>query len=890
MKNIPTEFRQKIREAKEKGLKSLDLRSLVASDVEEQLTYLPEELFALESLEELNLSYNSLISIPDSIARLRNLTSLNLSSNKLDTLPDSISQLQNLKSLKINSNPLPTIPEWITTLKNLEHLGLGVLKLKTVPDFIAQLERLKELILVGNELRIIPDWISNLKNLKLLWLRYNNLNTLPDSIVELRHLENLEIGSNAFSSIPDLVYELVSLKELSLGNYDYSTGNSIKEISPKILNLINLEELNLRSLPIEYPPPEVLNLDDNGFADIQKIRSYFRQLEAEGTDYLYEAKLLIVGEPGAGKSTLAKKIINPDYEIREDEKSTEGIEVSQWRFPMENGQSFRINIWDFGGQEIYHATHQFFLTKRSLYALVADTRKEDTDFYYWLNIVELLSDNSPLLIVKNEKQDRHREITERQLRGQFTNLKETIATNLATNRGLPQILNEIKHYVAGLPHIGTPLPRTWVKVREALENDARNHISLDEYLKICEPYGFTQNKDKLQLSGYLHDLGVCLHFQDDPLLKKTIILKPKWGTDAVYKVLDNKTVIGNFGKFNQADLAGIWNDEEYVNMQGELLRLMINFKLCYQIKGSDYYIAPELLTENQPDYTWDENDNLILRYTYDSFMPKGILTQFIVAMQTLISDQKLVWKLGVILKKDRTLAEVTESYGKREIKIRIAGKHKKELMIIVTYELDEIHDSYKRLKYTKLIPCNCTVCKNNQDPHFYSFGTLQRFFADAQHHIMCEKSYQMVNVLGLIDDVVLRPMIMNEAVEATKRWGGDFIFQQKVDTVVIQQSETGANIVRDGNKTLIRSAWANGSFYLFTFAVVITGLGVLANTVPFYTLAAVLVAGILFVPIIGALQLRQDDRLSEKSFIHLMKLVIGQLPLIGKFVRQRKEP
>ena len=84
------------------------------------------------------------------------------------------------------------------------------------------------------------------------------------------------------------------------------------------------------------------------------------------------------------------------------------------------------------GQEIYHATHQFFLTKRSLYALVADTRKEDTDFYYWLNVVELLSDNSPMLIILNEKQDRRREINERQLRGQFANLKEILATNLAT--------------------------------------------------------------------------------------------------------------------------------------------------------------------------------------------------------------------------------------------------------------------------------------------------------------------------------------------------------------------------------------------------------------------------------------------------------------------------
>ena len=48
-----------------------------------------------------------------------------------------------------------------------------------------------------------------------------------------------------------------------------------------------------------------------------------------------------------------------------------GIDVIEWHFGMEGGQDFGVNMWDFGGQEIYHATHQFFLTKRSLYALVA---------------------------------------------------------------------------------------------------------------------------------------------------------------------------------------------------------------------------------------------------------------------------------------------------------------------------------------------------------------------------------------------------------------------------------------------------------------------------------------------------------------------------------------
>jgi hypothetical protein len=551
---------------------------------------------------------------------------------------------------------------------------------------------------------------------------------------------------------------------------------------------------------------------------------------------------------------------------------------------MENGQAFQINIWDFGGQEIYHATHQFFLTKRSLYALVADTRKDDTDFYYWLNIVELLSDNSPLLIIKNEKQDRHREINERHLRGQFTNLKETLATNLATKRGLPEILTAIKHHISRLPHIGSPLPKTWVKVREALEKDERNYISLDEYLDICQEKGFTQLKDKLQLSGYLHDLGVCLHFQEDPLLKRTVILKPIWGTSAVYKVLDNKNVIRNLGKFNRSDLDKIWEEEEYKDMRDELLQLMINFKLCYKIPGKhDTYIAPQLLTENQPDYEWDGANNLYLRYTYD-FMPKGILTRFIVAIHALIVGQSCVWRSGVILEKDDTRAEVIEYYDKREIQIRIVGKHKENLMTIVNYEIEKINDSYNRLKYKKLIPCNCVQCKESQEPHFYPFEVLRKFVEDEQDRIQCIKSYEMITVRELIDDVI-RTVQPREIV----REGDRYTFNAPVEKVIFQQSGDGdTSMTQESKETqhAVKSAWANGSFYLFTFIVIIVGLSIIAGNVPWYTFPIIIVAAILIVPLIGALQLRQDERLSEKGFMDLVKMVIRQLPLIKKMAKK----
>jgi hypothetical protein len=304
-----------------------------------------------------------------------------------------------------------------------------------------------------------------------------------------------------------------------------------------------------------------------------------------------------------------------------------------------------------------------------------------------------------------------------------------------------------------------------VKVRERLEKDPRDYISVDKYLSICEENGFREYKDKLQLSDHLHNLGVILHFQKDPVLYNTVVLKPKWGTDAVYKVLDNERVIANHGSFSLGDLRNIWSSPEYSGKHYELLRLMLNFQLCYQLpENHDTYIAPQLLTAKQPDYEWDTEDNLILHYSSPAFMPKGIITRFIVAMHREIEEQRNVWKSGVVLRRDQTRAEVIENYGRRDIQVRVAGQHKKELMTIIVYELDKIYQSYHGLEYNKLIPCNCGRCKNSQDPHFYSFEKLRMRIADRQYQVQCDlRPYEMVDARALIDDVIDIPLLNKRA-------------------------------------------------------------------------------------------------------------------------------
>ncbi len=752
--------------------------------VANQISNLPDSFFQLSSLKRLYLSDNQISNLPDSFSQLFSLTELYLSRNEISNLPIAIANLSELTELELSKNQISNLPICISNLSKLSKLYLSNNQISHLPDFFCNLYNLTELDLSGNQINNLPNSFFQLSNLTKLYLNKNKLFIIPTLISKLSNLTKLDLSYNQISALPTSITELSNLTKLDL------SYNQISALPASIIKFSDLTELYLSDNPLEIPPIEVVN------QGMKSIKEYFRQIREKGKDYIYEAKLLIVGEGDAGKTTLAKKIENSNYQLDSNEKSTEGIDITKWSFTFldkeKKEQEFKVNIWDFGGQEIYHATHQFFLTKRSLYALVAETRKEDTDFYYWLNVVELLSNNSPLIIIKNEKGDRKKEINERALRKQFKNLQNTLVTNLATNRGLEEILTDIKHYIGKLPHIGQALPKTWVKVKESLKKDSRNYIYLQEYLDICEANGFSRLEDKLQLSGYLHDLGVCLHFQEeeDSLLYKTVILKPEWGTDAVYKVLDNSQVIEHQGCFTRNDLKKIWHEEKYSSMRGELLELMKKFQLCYEIPDTkDTFIAPQLLSDNQADYDWDESDNIILRYAYPDFMPKGIISRFIVVMHQYIEQQKYVWKSGVILYKDNTKAEVIEDYGKREIRIRVAGKLTRKLMTEVTYELDKINDSFHELNYQKLIPCNCEACKNSQNPYTYQFKELIERLAHKKLTIDCRKPpYHEVQVFSLIDNAVdIKQLISQDNQDSNK----SFEFKGNIKQLIIQYLEKG---------------------------------------------------------------------------------------------------
>jgi hypothetical protein len=269
---------------------------------------------------------------------------------------------------------------------------------------------------------------NNLTQLTSLDLSRNQVadegaSAVAEGLARLKWLglaKNASIRSVAWSRVPS------GLRSLNLA------GTGITDLSPlKALVVAGIplqwsegdysDGIYVAGCPLVRPTPEIV------WQGHEAVLNYFREIERQGVDHLYEAKVLLVGEGGAGKTSLLRRLYYPEQPLPNEDQSTRGIDVHVQHFNRTGGGRFRLNVWDFGGQQVYHATHQFFLTKSSLYVLVDDTRKDyqsvhDEGFKYWLEVVEAFGGKSPVLIFQNEKGGRSKKIDEAGIKGRFPNV------------------------------------------------------------------------------------------------------------------------------------------------------------------------------------------------------------------------------------------------------------------------------------------------------------------------------------------------------------------------------------------------------------------------------------------------------------------------------------
>ncbi|MBU1626969.1 GTP-binding protein [bacterium] len=381
-------------------------------------------------------------------------------------------------ALRLYNLDLDQILPEVFELKYLQYLDMTLNKITSIPDDIEDLNNLEILDLSENLLTSIPDNIGNLKNLQLLNLGDNILSTLPDSLYELNNLKEIDLYCNELISISEKICRLKIIKCIDLGN------NNIKYIPKEILEL-NLEikieaddqdGIFLDKNPLESPPIEIIKRGQKA------IKAYFDYLEKakekkEEILPLNEIKVFLVGDGGAGKTSLVKQILGEEYDP--EEPSTHEIEKKKWNIE-DTTKRIKVNLWDFGGQVIMHATHQCFLSKRSLYIFVVearmDTRSKET-LEYWLKLIESFGGSSPILIVINKiDQNSSFKLNYKGLLEKYKNIVGFFKTSCSEPEGIEELSRALKEELFKVEMVNTKLAKSWFSVKDHLEEMPEDFI------------------------------------------------------------------------------------------------------------------------------------------------------------------------------------------------------------------------------------------------------------------------------------------------------------------------------------------------------------------------------------------------------------------------------
>ena len=171
--------------------------------------------------------------------------------------------------------------------------------------------------------------------------------------------------------------------------------------------------------------------------------------------------------------------------------TTHGIEISPITFRRQApGPDITVRAWDFGGQEVYRITHQFFFSPRALYVVVWHARQgqEHDDVEGWLRRIRLgAGRDSRAIIVATHCAEGPPELDYPRLEQLFPGmLAGAFEVDNRTGSGLEALRKAIAEQAARLPQIGQRISPRWVAVREKVlaQAQAEPQISYREFAEI----------------------------------------------------------------------------------------------------------------------------------------------------------------------------------------------------------------------------------------------------------------------------------------------------------------------------------------------------------------------------------------------------------------------
>jgi small GTP-binding protein len=471
------------------------------------------------------------------------------------------------------------------------------------------------------------------------------------------------------------------------------------------------------------PPPSVVK------RGTEAVLNYLKALDEKVK--FWTSKMVLVGEGGVGKTCLLDALEGKDFDSSKD--TTHGIEIRKLLLHHPDNEDIQmdLNVWDFGGQDIYHATHQFYLTNHSLFVLVWSARLgyEAGKIYKWLETIEALAPDSPILIVATHTKDRGADLPKGDIQNKYPGKVHFFEVDNQNKQGIKELKETIGKFAAKLKYMGIERPLSWITAALFIQKLEKKYLSKKEMFDMFKEAGVDEENYET-LAVYLHELGDILYYPDEEEFKDTIIIKPAWVSQQIARILDSEEVSKQAGFLHKTLMQKLWNNLEG-HLQDKFIALMERFDLSYKTE-SDIEISlivEKLKYEEHPEYkdSWDNFEpaerEIAFKYELET-IPAGIPTWFIA--RTHRFSMYVHWRNGVLLQDEekKHLALVIARPESKEVWLRVKGIMPYYFFALLRDTLELTFNRFEGLRRTVKVPCpghNGKACT-----HFFELEDLER--------------------------------------------------------------------------------------------------------------------------------------------------------------------
>jgi internalin A len=633
------------------GLSSLTSIDCSASKVSDL-----SALSGLSSLTSLNFSETQ-VSDLSALSGLRSLTSLNCTATQVSDL-SALSSLSSLTSLNCSFTQVRDLSA-LSSLSSMTSLNCS----ETQVSELSALSGLSSL----TSLNCSETQVSDLSALSGL----SSLTSIDCSATEVSDLSALS-GLSSLASLDCSNTKVTDLDELvSKTKIFYADNLRLRRLPSKLVASPSLEHLSLYQSTIPGIPQEVLS--NSPYQDcLPQLRAHLADLE-QGAAAAHDVKLIIVGNGRVGKTQIARRLRGLPPEPHPD--STHGISISSLELPSNqvDQPNTRVNLWDFGGQDIYHGTHALFMRTNAIFLLVwTNTSELSTEHVfrgmtfrnfqirYWLeHIGHLAGFQQPVLILQNQcdtPQDESIPPISNEVATKFSHVQFRAYSALRDRgrEGLDQAIQEAIQATIdrrGAIFIGQGRAKVKQKLdamraedqsRPPAERRFRT-LTQEHFQRLCQEAGNISSV--AYFLEYLHDCGLV--FYRPGMFDDQIILDQAWALQAIYTVLDRsgpyKALYSLKGRFSRSILAGsVWQNytEEEQNL---FLSMMQSCGVCFEHRPANVeleieaeYVAPDLLPTRESVEVpiaaqWDhpgDTCSMVCEYSYhDPSLTRSIIAE-----------------------------------------------------------------------------------------------------------------------------------------------------------------------------------------------------------------------------------------------------------------------